>query len=208
MRSHHRLAVSALGAGAVCVGLIAPAIATPAAPSTPSSAVSSTTTALSTSIPAQAAPASARTVTAKVVTTVSKPAPRTTAASRYAARATMMRASAVKIALAKVRQHPQYVAGGRGPRTFDCAGFTWWVWHRAGRNIPDNTWGQRSALKRISKSQAKAGDIVLYMNGAHHSELYLGRGRTVGCSNSRTDCKVKRLSGWYARHFSGFYRVV
>jgi len=221
VRLHTRLALTMLTAGAIGAGLLAPGAsaapaalpAAPAAPAAPATAptaaqIAAAKAAAAKAAAAKAAAAKAAAIKAARIRAAKKVALHKAALRRAAAKATYMRTSAVRIALAKVRQHPQYVAGGRGPHTFDCAGFTWWVWHKAGRHIPDNTWGQRAALKRVSKASARPGDIVLYMNGAHHSELYIGHGKTVGCSNPRTDCQVKSLSGWYADHFTGFYRVV
>jgi len=46
-----------------------------------------------------------------------------------------------------------YVWGATGPRTFDCSGFTQWVYRDLGINIP-----------RVSRDQAKVGEYVRYEN--------------------------------------------
>lgn len=46
-----------------------------------------------------------------------------------------------------------YVWGATGPSTFDCSGFTQWVYRDVGINIP-----------RVSRDQAKVGEYVSYEN--------------------------------------------
>ncbi len=46
-----------------------------------------------------------------------------------------------------------YVWGATGPNTFDCSGFTQWVYRDVGINIP-----------RVSKNQARVGQFVKYQN--------------------------------------------
>jgi cell wall-associated NlpC family hydrolase len=203
VRLHTRVSVATLAAVTIGAGALTTATAAPSGPSSSTTLASASTvtvtrtTATSTSAAAQRA---AR------IAAVNR-ATRAKAAKILAHRAAL-RAKAVKIALRKVAQDPPYVAGAAGPNAFDCSGFTSWVWKTAGKSIPRTSWGQQSGLRRVSRSAARPGDIALYMNGAHHAEIFIGNGRTVGCSNSRTDCGVKGLSGWYADHFTGFYRVV
>jgi cell wall-associated NlpC family hydrolase len=132
-----------------------------------------------------------------------------TAASRYAARAAMMRASAATIGKKKAYR-ASYVAGAAGPNAFDCSGFTSWVWKQAGHSIPRTSYGQYAALKHISRSAAKPGDLVFFFRGGvHHVGLYLGHGRMVHAANPRSDVLISSIDGpWYGEHFSGFRRVV
>jgi cell wall-associated NlpC family hydrolase len=182
VRLHRRLAVTLLATAALGVGLIAPA--------------------------ADAAPV--RTAPAAAVTAgTPAPPPRSSAASRAATRAVAMRTRAAAIGRAKA-YHAQYVAGAAGPNAFDCSGFTSWVWRQAGHRIPRTSYEQYSSLQRISRSQARAGDLVFFFRGGvHHVGLYLGNGTMVHAANPRRDVLISRIDGpWYAEHFSGFRRVV
>ena len=180
MRLHTRLAITTLAVGTLGAGLTLPAEAV-------------TVPAVSFSSGASAAVKSDRT---------------TPAASRSASRALAMRAAAVRTARAKAPR-ASYVGGAAGPNSFDCSGFTSWVWKQAGKSIPRTSYSQYAGLKYVSRSQARPGDLAFYFRGgAHHVELYLGNNKTIGCSNSRTDCGVKSISGWYGERFSGFRRVV
>ncbi len=189
MRLHTRLAASMLAVGALGAGLLVPATAASAA---------STTTVKASTVRAVG-----------VATAVRSGTTRPTAASRYAARAALMRAKAATIGKKKA-YHASYVAGASGPNSFDCSGFTSWVWRQAGHSIPRTSYGQFAALKRISKAQAKPGDLVFFFRGGvHHVGLYLGHGRMVHAANPRSDVLISSISGaWYGQHFSGFRRVV
>ena len=130
-------------------------------------------------------------------------------ASRAAARAALMRAAAVRLGKSKVG-HAQYVAGGSGPHSFDCSGFTSWVWRRSGKAIPRSSYGQYSGLKKISRSQARPGDLVFFFGlGSHHVGLYIGGGKMVHAANPERDVLISNIDGpWYRERLSGFRRVV
>ena len=130
-------------------------------------------------------------------------------ASRQASAAAAMRAKAVAIGKRKAGR-ASYAAGHAGPNAFDCSGFTSWVWKQAGRTIPRSSFGQYAGLKKISRSQARAGDLVFFFGGgSHHVGLYLGNGRMVHAANTRLDVLVSHIDGpWYSSRLSGFRRVV
>jgi len=83
-----------------------------------------------------------------------------------------------------------YVWGATGPSTFDCSGFTQWVFRDAGVKIP-----------RVSRDQAKVGEFVRYENlqrgdmvffdtkkrrtgKVSHVGIYLGDGNFIHASSS------------------------
>jgi len=86
-----------------------------------------------------------------------------------------------KKVLAEAKKHKgaRYVFGAEGPNTFDCSGFTQYVYKKAGKKIPRTASQQRRYLHRISKSQLKAGDLVFVKrgSGASHAAIYAGGGK-------------------------------
>ncbi|WP_278236224.1 C40 family peptidase [Isoptericola sp. AK164] len=72
----------------------------------------------------------------------------------------------------------RYSYGGTSPATgFDCSGFTSYVYKKAtGKTLPRSSSAQASAGKRISRSNAKKGDLV-YSPG--HIGIYAGNGRII-----------------------------
>ena len=82
-----------------------------------------------------------------------------------------------------------YVAGGAGPSSFDCSGFTRYVVeHAIGRTLPHQSGEQASTVRRISRSQARPGDLVFFTHGGHvyHVGIYAGHGRLYHASEPGT----------------------
>lgn len=71
-----------------------------------------------------------------------------------------------------------YVFGTEGPYTFDCSGFTQYVYRKAGKWIPRTASQQRQYLHAISAWQVRAGDLVFVRSGsgASHVAIYAGGG--------------------------------
>lgn len=69
-----------------------------------------------------------------------------------------------------------YRWGATGPSSFDCSGFTQWVYRQNGKSIPRTSGAQKSAGRKISISQARPGDIV-WRPG--HVGIYVGGGRVI-----------------------------
>jgi cell wall-associated NlpC family hydrolase len=74
-----------------------------------------------------------------------------------------------------------YRRGGSTPRGFDCSGFTSYVYRKAGVSLPHSATGQMHRAKRISRSQARPGDLVFFHGGrgAYHVGIYAGNNRTL-----------------------------
>jgi peptidoglycan DL-endopeptidase CwlO len=74
-----------------------------------------------------------------------------------------------------------YRYGGTTPRGFDCSGFTQYVFRQVGVELPRTADQQLRAAGRISRSQARAGDLVFFLSGgyAYHVGIYLGNGKMV-----------------------------
>jgi len=69
-----------------------------------------------------------------------------------------------------------YVRGGSKPGGFDCSGYTSYVFRQVGISLPRTANAQYGATSRISKSQAKPGDLVFFLDGgrAYHVGIYAG----------------------------------
>lgn len=71
-----------------------------------------------------------------------------------------------------------YVYGGTTPRGFDCSGFVQYVFRQAGVSLPRTADEQMRAGRRISRSEARPGDLVAFVSGgsAYHIAIYAGGG--------------------------------
>lgn len=75
-----------------------------------------------------------------------------------------------------------YQWGGSGPNTFDCSGFTSYVWRRGGVSLPHSSRAQYAATKRVARGNLQPGDLVFFGSPIHHVGLYIGGGRMIDAS--------------------------
>jgi uncharacterized protein YgiM (DUF1202 family) len=89
-----------------------------------------------------------------------------------------------------------YVWGGTSlTKGADCSGFTLSVFKKYGISLPHYSVSQSKMGKKVSLSEAKAGDLVFYSNGSrvNHVAIYLGNGQVVHASSPRTGIKISNV---------------
>ncbi|MFD7908158.1 NlpC/P60 family protein [Kitasatospora sp. NPDC059747] len=72
-----------------------------------------------------------------------------------------------------------YVYGSTGPRAFDCSGLMYYSWRQAGVSLPRTSQAQAYAGQRVSLSEARPGDLVIFYRDMHHVGMYAGGGVIV-----------------------------
>lgn len=100
-----------------------------------------------------------------------------------------------------------YVWGGNNPSTgFDCSGLVQWSYGQAGISLPRTSSQQYLASHKISKSEAKAGDLVFfsYGSGVAHVGIYLGNNQMLNSQSSGV--KIESLD-WWNKYLVGFGRI-
>ena len=114
-----------------------------------------------------------------------------------------MRLHAWNYALAQARK--PYIWGGTGPVGFDCSGLVYAAYRSRGVVLPRTTYGMLSSphLVRISKAQARRGDLAFY--GSGHVELYDQGNWTYGAADSGTRIGFHRMSPWW--HATMYFAV-
>lgn len=93
-----------------------------------------------------------------------------------------------------------YVLGAKGPNSFDCSGFVWWVYNQNGINVPSSTDGYKSYIgssKEISWNEAQPGDILIVTNTERgttygHAAIYLGNDSYIHAPQTGDVVKVVR----------------
>jgi cell wall-associated NlpC family hydrolase len=93
-----------------------------------------------------------------------------------------------------------YCHGGISPRCFDCSGFTKFVYKKNGIYLPRTADAQLSRMKVISKKDAKAGDLVFFINRggyAYHVGIYIGNNRIM--HSPKPGRRVKYENIWTSR---------
>jgi cell wall-associated NlpC family hydrolase len=72
-----------------------------------------------------------------------------------------------------------YRWGASGPGSFDCSGFTMFVYAQVGVSLPHSSRAQISRGDRVSRSNLRPGDLVFFGSPIHHVGIYIGGGRMV-----------------------------
>lgn len=94
-----------------------------------------------------------------------------------------------KVSYAKVKKEAykqlgkKYVWGATGSKTFDCSGFTQYVYkHAAHKYIPRTAQEQYNYGKKVSTKHMKKGDLVFFgtsKRNIDHVGMYVGGGRMI-----------------------------
>ena len=120
------------------------------------------------------------------------------------------------IAYAKTLLGKPYVWGAQGPNSFDCSGFTYYVFkNKAGITLPRNSAVQSKYGTYVSRSNIKGGDLLFFdTNGSNngavsHVGLYIGNGQMIHASYSqRKIVTVSINNSYYQNAFVNARRVL
>ncbi len=95
----------------------------------------------------------------------------------------------------------KYVYGGSGPNTFDCSGFTMYVYKHFGYSMGHSAVTQAGLGKYVSKSNLQPGDLVIFNDSANksigHVGIYVGGGNFIHASSGGGRIMISSLSGSY-----------
>lgn len=91
-----------------------------------------------------------------------------------------------------------YRYGATGPNAFDCSGFTRYVFSKLGKSLPHNADAQRSMARRVSKGEARVGDLV-FLDNAGHVGIYAGNGMMWDSPRSGKTVSLRRI---YSSNYS------
>lgn len=121
------------------------------------------------------------------------------------------------VAYAKQFLGHKYVYGGNGSNgTFDCSGFTMYVYKHFGISLPHGATSQYKSGKgtKISKqSDLKAGDIVFLTDyetgvGIGHCGIYIGNGNFIHASTTTYSVIISSLNTTYEGRFYAGLRLI
>lgn len=105
-------------------------------------------------------------------------------------------------------KHVPYVWGGTSMNGFDCSGFTQYVYREAGIGLPRTAAQQASAVKRISVSDAKPGDLLFWgsRGNEYHVAIYIGGNEFIAAPEPGQTVSVQHISGYFAPSSAGTVR--
>lgn len=108
----------------------------------------------------------------------------------------------------------KYVYGSSGPNTFDCSGFTMYVFRNFGITLNHSATGQSKVGTYVEKENLVPGDLVFFTdyetgNGIGHCGIYIGDGNFIHASSGTGYCvKISTLtSGSYLKRYETARRL-
>jgi cell wall-associated NlpC family hydrolase len=101
---------------------------------------------------------------------------------------------AVVAEAAKQRGKP-YRYGAAGPNSFDCSGYTQFVYRRFGKSLPHSATQQSRYGVSIGKPAARPGDLILFgkPGSYYHAAIYAGNGHMWDASTSGQPVALRKI---------------
>ena len=106
-----------------------------------------------------------------------------------------------------------YVYGSSGPYSFDCSGFTSYIYKQFGYTLNRSAADQLSNGVSVSYSDLQAGDLVFFRanttKAASHVGIYIGNGQFIHASTNTYQVIISDLSsGYYNGVYVGARRIL
>lgn len=117
------------------------------------------------------------------------------------------------VAYAKQYLGCPYVYGAAGSKSFDCSGFTMYVYKHFGINLPHGATSQSRYGTKVSKNNLRAGDIIFLTDyetgvGIGHCGIYIGDGNFIHASTTGYKVRISSLDVEYAGRFYSAIRLL
>ena len=108
-----------------------------------------------------------------------------------------------------------YVWGAQGPNSFDCSGFTYYVFkNSANITLPRTSKDQSTYGTTISKKNLKVGDLVFFdtsgsnSGNVSHVGIYIGSNQFIHASSSKGKVVISDFNNYYTNAFVKAKRVL
>lgn len=119
------------------------------------------------------------------------------------------------VAYAKQFLGVPYVYGANGPDSFDCSGFTKYVYAHFGYDLNRSASGQLDNGREVELSEIRPGDLVFFIydgatTRASHVGIYIGDDQFIHASTGSSQAVVisQLLGGSYKRTIVGVRRII
>lgn len=103
-----------------------------------------------------------------------------------------------------------YQFGAAGPDRFDCSGFTQYVFHHFGIDLPHHAADQAKLGIPVDKSAIRAGDLVFSDWGdgpSSHVGIATGKGTIIDAPHTGAVVRYDKLGDSYLRHVTAVRRM-
>ena len=108
-----------------------------------------------------------------------------------------------------------YVWGAQGPSSFDCSGFTYYVFkNSANITLPRTSKDQSTYGTTVSKKNLKVGDLVFFdtsgsnSGNVSHVGIYIGSNQFIHASSSKGKVVISDFNNYYTNAFVKAKRVL
>ncbi|HBF2930773.1 peptidoglycan DD-metalloendopeptidase family protein [Clostridioides difficile] len=105
-----------------------------------------------------------------------------------------------------------YVWGAKGPNSFDCSGYTKWLYKQVtGVSIGDGTIGQVSTMKnfKVDINNIQPGDLLYRIGGSgNHVVMYIGNGKCMEAMGTKWGVVYSDFSKCKSRGLNKVYRPI
>lgn len=117
------------------------------------------------------------------------------------------------ISIAKAQLGKPYVYGSSGPSSFDCSGFSSFVFRQLGIKLPRTSVSQSGFGKPVDKANLQPGDLLFFNTsgaGVSHVGIYIGNGQFIHAASGINPGVVidKLNSNYYIRTYVNARRVL
>lgn len=86
-----------------------------------------------------------------------------------------------------------YSWGANGPNSFDCSGFTSFVYRQVGVSLPRTSRAQIGAGERVSRADLQPGDLVFFGSPIRHVGIYVGGNQYIHAPRTGDVVKISSL---------------
>mgnify|MGYP001059193285 FL=1 len=125
---------------------------------------------------------------------------------------------AAAAAMAKSLLGKRYVSGASGPNSFDCSGFTYYIYKQLGHPIARGSSSQYyNSGYFVSTSAMQPGDLIFFFDRRFdssggtlpttHVGMYVGNGQFIHASTTSYKVQYDSVSGYYAPYIVGAKRI-
>lgn len=103
------------------------------------------------------------------------------------------------ISIAKSKLGSPYVYGATGPSSFDCSGYTSYVFRQMGISLPRVASSQAYGAKKVSKANLQKGDLVFFntFGGISHVGIYMENGNFIHASSYGRGVTISNINDSY-----------
>ena len=128
-------------------------------------------------------------------------------------------ATLIEDILKEARTHigKKYVHATHGPNTFDCSGFSSYVYKRFGYDVSQAVRKQYTQGVKVERKDARKGDLIFFTsrssgNNAGHvgiiTDIDPETGEISFIHASLKGVKISKVEGYYANRFIGIKRII